>query len=106
MVPQKKQASLPAVLLFEDVVGVFLLPLMYFWLNVAATVVWLSSLLPPSLLLLYVESPCGPLSSMAVSDELGEKCKPHYFSGLKPALVLVHTLSGGPMFYSQVISVR
>ena len=31
--------------------------------------------------------------------------KPHYFSGLNPALVFVHTLSGDRMLYSRVISV-
>ena len=44
--------------------------MLYFWLNVVATV-WLSSLLPHRQLLLYTESPCGPPSSMAARDEWG-----------------------------------
>ena len=82
----EKQAFLPAVLLFENVVEVFLWPLLYFWLNVAATVVWLSSILPPWQLLLYVESPCGPLSSMASRDELGRKMQVSLFFWAKSSI--------------------
>ena len=46
----------------------------------------ISSLLQPRQLQLYVESPCGPLSSMAATDELGGKTQASLFFWAKSSV--------------------